>query len=426
MEFVFDVGCIRREFPACTRQVGGVPVAYLDAPGGSQVPARVAQAVYDYLIFHNANESGFFGTSVETERIETDARAAAADLLGCSSEEIGFNCSSTQNNFNLAFALAKRIQKSDEIVITEMEHRCNRAPWIALGEDFGAVVKIVRVDPVTQQIDMEDLRSKLSPKTKIAAFNWASNAIGTVSDVKKMCAMAHEYGAVTVVDAVHYVPHFPVCVKDIDTDVLLCSAYKWFGPHVGVIYMKSELIEALDLYNVKADDILTGVRKFHMGTPQFELIAGVTEAVEFIASVGEKYAPFFEKELGDTAGRRRNVLAGMMAFDEYEKPLAKKLREELRKVPGVKVYGPKEGEPRTSTVSITIEGIRPSEACKILGAKGIYAWDGDFYAVELVNDTLGLRDAGGVIRFGLAPYNTEGDIDRTIQVIREIAFSKMK
>ncbi len=420
MQFKFDVESLRNEFPACRKEINGVPDAFLDAPAGSQVPQRVAQKIYDYLIYHNANEMGYFDLAMEAVEVEEGARAAVADLFGCDESEVGFSCSSTQNSFNLAHACAKTLKPGDEIIITDMDHRCNRASWIALQEVYGVVVKSVRVDIETQQIDMSDLKAKLSPKTKIAAFNWASNALGTVSDVKAMCAMAHEYGAITIVDAVHYAAHFPIDVKDINTDVLLTSAYKWFGPHVGVIYMKKDLIDKIDFYNVETEDLI-GPRKFHMGTPQYELLAGVTEAVEFIASVGERYAGCFEVKLRGLSGRRRNVVAGMMAIDEYEAPLAKKLRDGLRQIPGVTVYGPAEGTPRTSTIVFTMKEKTPAEICKVLGDKGIHSWDGDFYAVELVNDVLGLKDSGGLVRLGLAPYNTEGDIDRTLQTIREIA-----
>ena len=421
MDFKFDVEGFRKHFPSSKREHNGEPVAYLDAPGGSQVPLEVSTAVSDYLLYHNANEEGLFDVSRETDAIYEAGREALADFLGCAAEEVGFGYSSTHNNFNLAMALLKsRLQPGDELVVTDIDHRCNRSPWLAM-QDFGMIVKSVRVDPETQQIDMEDLKAKLSPRTKVAAFNWASNALGTVSDVKTMCALAHEVGAITVVDAVHYAAHFPIDVKEIDTDVLVCSAYKFFGPHLGVIYIRKELLEQLSYYNVGTEDLEEGIRKIHAGTPPFELIAGAAAAVDFIAETGEKYAGCFADRLVGLEGRRRNIVAGMTAFDEYEAPLAKKLREALRRMPGVKVYGPAEGERRTSTVVFTMEGKRAEEISRLLGDRGINTWFGDFYAVEVVNDVLGLKDAGGLLRIGLAPYNTEYDIDRTIKAIGEIA-----
>ncbi len=419
MEFKFDVEAVRAQFPACRMEIGGSPIAYLDAPGGTQVPQRVIDRITKYLIEENANEGGYFKAGMLGEILEEEARQAAADLLGSEACEIGFSCSSTQNNFNLAHALARKLKPGDEILTTEMEHRCNSAPWIQLGKD-GFTVKVVKINLETQQMDMEDYKAKLSPKTKVVALNWASNGLGTVTDVKTMIAMAHEVGAITVVDAVHYSPHFPVDVKDIDTDVLLCSAYKWFGPHIGVVYMKKELLEELDFYNVMCEDIATGPRRLHMGTPQYELLVGVTEAVNFIASIGENYVDVFKDEVKGLTGRRRNVVAGMEAIDHYEQGLARQLRFGLREIPGVTVYGPAEGQPRTPTVVFTMEGRLASDVTKVLGAKGINAWDGDYYAVEII-DVLGLREAGGLVRLGLAPYCTQGDIDRTLSTIRSIA-----
>ena len=423
MTFQFDVESIRRQFPACQRIHNGIPVAYLDGPGGSQVPTRVGNKILDYLFYHNANEHGYFDASRETDMLYDEAREVVADFFGCEAGEVAFGYASSQNNFNLAFALARDFKPGDEIVITDIDHRCNRSPWLAL-EERGMVVKSVAVNKETQQIDLDDLKAKLSPKTKVAAFNWASNALGTISDVKTMCAMAHEVGAITVVDAVHYAAHCPIDVKDIDTDVLVCSAYKFFGPHLGVIYIRKDLLDKVEFYNVQTEDLLTGIRKFHFGTPPFELICGTAEAVKFIASVGQEYSEYFNEELERLQGRRRDVVAGMLAIEEYEAPLARQLRTELRKLPGVTVYGPKEGEPRTSTVVFTIEGKEPADVCKVLGDNGIYTWDGDFYAVEIVNDVLGLKDAGGLIRIGLAPYNTVQDVERTIDLITKIVKSE--
>lgn len=419
MEFQFDVAAIREQFPACKLEVGGVPIAYLDGPGGTQVPHRVLDAMMGYLVNDNANEDGYFRAGAKAAGIEEAAREAAADFLGCEAEEIGFNCSSTQNSFNLALNISKDLKPGDELIVTEIDHRCNSASWRSL-ERLGCVVKTVRLDPVTHELDMEDYRAKLSPKTKVVAVNWASNALGTITDVKKYCDMAHEYGAFTVVDAVHYSAHQPVDVKAIGTDALLCSSYKWFGPHMGVIYMKKEQIARLAFNNVNTDDVQSGARRFHMGTPQYESLVGITEAVNFIASVGETYSEYFSEQVKGLSGRRKNIVAGMLAIDEHEMALAKKLRMGLQAIPGVKVYGPAEGRPRTPTVVFTMEEHAPSEITKILGAKGINAWDGDFYAVEVIN-ALGLRDSGGLVRLGMAPYCTEGDVDRALNTIRFIA-----
>lgn len=414
--FNYDIDFVRNQFPACKLEVNGAPIAYLDGPGGTQLPQRVIDRVVEYMIEQNANEGGNFKASVFCDIVEDGAREACADLLGCKPEEVGFNCSSTQNNSNFAHAFARQMGPKDEILTNELEHRANIAPWLHLEKD-GHIVKVAKLNTETQQLDLDDFKSKLNENTKLVSLNWASNGLGTVTDVKKLIKMAHEVGAITVVDAVHYAAHFPIDVKEIDTDVLICSAYKWFGPHMGVIYMKEELIEKLDFYNVMCEDIATGPRKFHMGTPQYELEAGVIEAVNFIASVGEKYTDYFEDELKGLSGRRRNVVAGMLAFDLYESGLAKQLRVGLREIPGVNVNGPAEGEPRTPTVVFTVDGFTTDEVTKVLGERGINAWHGDYYAVEIMN-AMGLLDKGGMVRLGLAPYCTQSDIDRALNAIR--------
>jgi cysteine desulfurase family protein (TIGR01976 family) len=417
-EFKFDVEAIRAQFPACKLEVEGAPIAYLDGPGGTQVPQRVVDRIVKYLIEENANEGGNFKAGRLAEIFEDEARAAAADFLGCEPGEVGFNCSSSQNNANFAHALARGLEPGAKVLTNQLEHQCNYAPWIHMGID-GFNCEVVKMDTVTQQIDMEDFKAKLTPDTKLVSLNWASNGLGTVTDVKKLIAMAHEVGALTVVDAVHYAAHFPIDVKDIDTDVLVCSAYKWFGPHVGVIYMKKELIEKLEFYNVMADDIATGPRRFHMGTPQYELLVGVTEAVNFIASVGEEYAECFEDKLTGLTGRRRNVVAAMEAFDKYESGLALQLRKGLRDIPGVHVFGPAEGEARTPTVVFTVDGFTTDEVAAMLGDRGINSWHGDYYAIQIMK-AMGVFDKGGMVRLGLAPYVTQSDIDRTLHAVRQM------
>ena len=419
MSFKFDVEEVRRQFPACSLEIDGIPIAYLDGPGGTQVPHQVLNAITGYLINDNANEDGNFKAGLQARNIEASAREAAADFLGCEPEEIGFNCSSTQNCYNLAINLSKEFKPGDELIITEIDHRCNSAPWKSL-ERLGCIVKTVRLDTDTQQLDFQDFESKLSEKTKVVAINWASNALGTITDVKKFIDAAHRYGAITVVDAVHYAAHLPIDVKDIDTDALLCSPYKWFGPHMGVIYLKKEIIARLDFNNAKADDIKEGARKFHMGTPQYEQLCGIREAVNFIASLGEKYADEFIDELRGLDGRRKNIVAGMLAIDTYEAPLAEKLRKGLRRIEGVNVYGPAEGEPRTPTVVFTMDKYNPDFVTRIFGSKAINSWNGDFYAVEAI-EAMGLSESGGVIRLGLAPYCTEADIDRVLSTVNSIA-----
>jgi len=414
----YDSELIRKQFPSMARTINGFPAAYLDCPGGTQVPQRVADKVLDFLIWHNANIHGAFATSVESDAMLVDARKAFADLFGCSFEEVSFGANATTINFSLAHAIARDLKPGDEILITDIDHEGNRGPWEIL-EERGIIIRNVKVDLENCIIDMVDFASKLNERTRVAAFNYASNGVGTISDVKKMVAMAHEFGALTMVDAVNYVLHGPVDVKDIDTDFLMCSSYKLFGPHIGILYAKKEKMEALRTIKVKEQENWAPL-KFETGTLNHEGIAGAAEAIDFIASIGETCIDDFTSKLVGLAGRRRNVVAGMLALEAYEQPLTVYLIEELEKIPGVKVYGPPKGHPRTSTISFTLKGRSPREVAEYLALKGLFVWDGDFFASKLIF-VLGLRESGGLVRIGLAPYNTKEEIDRALAAIREMA-----
>lgn len=414
----FDVQYIRDQFPAMKRMINGYPATYLDGPGGTQVPQRVIDKVVDYLINHNANIHGAFATSMETDALIVDARKTFADFFGCLWEEVSFGHNATTINFKLAHGLARDLKPGDEIVITDIDHEGNRGPWEIL-EEKGFVIKSTKLDLENCIIDMEDFAAKLTSKTKVVAINYASNGVGTISDVKKMVKMAHEVGAVTVVDAVHYALHGPLDVKDIDTDFLICSAYKFFGPHIGVLYAKKNKMENLRTIKVKEQEDWAPL-KFETGTLNHEGIAGAAEAVEFIADIGAKYESEFMKELEGLEGRRRKVVAGMLSLESYEQPIAEYFIEALNNIPGLKIYGPPQNHPRTSTISFTLQGKTPKEVAEYLGEKGIFVWDGDFFASQLVR-VLGLRERGGLVRIGLAPYNTMEEIERTIEAIKEIA-----
>ena len=423
----YNVEKIREQFPALTRVENGFPMAYLDGPGGTQVPRRVADKVTEYLLHHNANSHGQFATSRESDALHEAAREAMADFLGCEANEIVFGDSSSTNNFKLALAIARDLEAGDEIIITDLDHESNRSPWRQL-EERGLVVKSVAVDPDTCTMNQEDYRQKLTNKTKVVALNWASNGVGTITDIKPMIEMAREVGALTIVDAVHYAPHRPIDVKAMGMDFLVCSVYKFFGPHMGVMYGRLDMMEKLRTYRVMVEGNEHSPEKIETGTPQFELISGSAEAVEFIASIGREYEEWAEAHhpewMKGLEGRRRHVVAGMLAVDAYEEPLAKKLRTALRALPKVKVFGPPEGEPRTSTVSFLVEGMHAEKVSTALGEKAICVWDGHYYARQLINGTLGLEPVGGLVRIGLAPYTTEEEIDRTIAAIEAIVAGK--
>ncbi len=424
MELFYDVKKIRNQFPALERKVHGNTAIYLDGPGGTQVPKRVADKMTDYLFHHNANAHGHFATSRECDALHEAARETMACFLNCMPEEIVFGDSSSTNNLKLAFALARGMKAGDEVIITDLDHESNRSPWLHLAER-GLVVKSVKVNPETCQLDLDDYKSKLTDKTKVVALNWASNGVGTITDIKPLIDQAHDKGALTIIDAVHYAPHRPIDVNALDIDFLVCSPYKFFGPHMGVLFGKAEEMKKLETYRVLVEGNTQPPEKLETGTPQFEAICGSAEAVEFIADIGYDCEVWAEKQhpedLKELKGRRWYIVAGMLAIEEYEDPMARKLRSALVQMDKVKIFGPPEGAPRTSTVSFLIEGMRAGEVAKAMGDEGIFVWAGHYYAKELINEVLNLKSVGGLVRIGLAPYNTEEEIDRTIEVIENIA-----
>lgn len=415
----YDVEYIRSQFPALAVEVNGYKAAYFDGPGGTQTPQRVIDAVVDYLVRCNANAGGAFLTSRNSDEVVTSAREAMADFLGCDAAEVAFGQNTTTLMYQLALALGRVKGDRNEILITEIDHEANRGPWQAL-EERGFVIREARFDTETCTLDLEDFKAKLNEKTLVAAFNYASNGVGTVSDVKQMVSLAHEVGALTVVDAVHYALHGPIDVKDLNTDYLLCSAYKFFGPHIGVFYGRRDQFENLPTYRLRVQNNSIPYR-IETGTLNHEGIAGAGEAVNFIADIGARFGDTVEKgSPGSASERRNNVIAGMIAMENYEQPLAAKMIEALVQIDKVKVYGPPKGHPRTSTVSFTVDGVSADIVAAALGEKGIFIWDGHFYALRLV-ERLGLDKTGGLVRVGLTPYNTPEEIDRLIKAVGEIA-----
>ncbi len=412
-----DINYIRGQFPALERTHKGFPVAYLDGPGGTQVPQRVIDTVAHHLIHHNANICGAFASSIENDEVIQNARVAFADFFGCLWNEVSFCHNSTTISFKLSQAIARDLKPGDEVLITDMDHEANRGPGQIL-EERGFVLKSVKIDKKNYTIDMADFKEKLSGQTKVVAINYASNAVGTISDVKTMVKLAHDVGAITIVDAVHFALHGAINVKNIDTDYLFCSAYKFFGPHVGVLYAKKNQMENLRTMKVQAQEDKAPY-KFETGTLNHEGIAGAAEAVEFISDIGLKTGNQFSDITSNLEGRRKNIMAGMLFIEEYERPLSESFTKELKKVPNVKVYSPPEDYPKTSTISFTMDGVHPNTIAKHLASQGIFVWDGDFYATQFAN-LLGLNESGGFVRIGLAPYNTEEELDRTLAAIRSL------
>ena len=414
----FDINEIRSQFPSLKREINGFPAIYFDSPGGTQTPQRVIDKMVDYMINHNSNSGGVFSTTVETDEMILNARKAFADFFSCAWEELAFGENSTAINFRLSQAIARDLKPGDEIIITDIDHDANRSPWEILSER-GIIIKSVKVNTETLTLDLDDFKSKLSSNTKVVALNYGSNAVGTISDIKTFINLAKKTGAITVVDAVHYALHGVLNVKDLGVDFLFCSAYKFFGPHIGVLYGKKERMDALRTLKVSAQKN-TAPYKFETGTLNHEAIAGAAEAVEFIAEIGTRHPEFEIENPSGNTHRRNNIICGMKALEAYELPLADYFKEELRKIKGIKLYCPPPEQPCTSTISFRLDNIHPLEVAERLALRGIFVWAGGFYAVGLMR-ALKLSDIGGMVRIGLAPYNTREEIDRSLQAIQDIS-----
>jgi cysteine desulfurase family protein (TIGR01976 family) len=410
----FDVDAIRAEFPALGREQDGRPVVFLDGPGGTQVPQRVIDAVGSYLADTNANAGGAFATSEASDGMVAEAHAAVADFLGAGSpDEIKFGYNMSTLTLHIGRSIGATLGPGDEIVVTTLDHEANVSTWEAMAADRGVNVRKVdiREDDVT--LDLEDLESKLGTRTKLVAVGYASNAVGTINPVREIVARAHEVGALTYVDAVAYAPHGPIDVRALDTDFLVCSAYKWFGPHLGALYGKAAAFDALPAFKVRpAHD------RFETGTANFEGIAGTLAATEYIRDIG--------RGSGDAGSSRRDELvAGMEAIVDYERVLVTRLIDGLEAIRGVTIHGITDRArlaERVPTVSVSIDGVHPRAAAEALGRQGVFVWDGDFYATGLI-ERLGKAESGGVLRLGLVHYNTAAEVDRALEALESIALA---
>ena len=410
----FDVEALRAEFPSLAR-IGpdDRPVVFLDGPGGTQVPQRVIDAVTAYFQHTNANAGGAFVTSELSDAVTDEAHAAVADLLGARSpDEIKFGYNMSTLTLHIGRSIGATLGPGDEIVVTTLDHEANVSTWEAMAADRGVTVRKVdiREDDVT--LDIEDLESKLNPRTKLVAVGYASNAVGTINPVAEIVARAHEVGALSYVDAVAYAPHGPIDVRAIDTDFLVCSAYKWFGPHLGALYGKADVLDRLPAFKVRpAHD------RFETGTAAFESIAGTLAATDYLRDVGRRFgAPTSPRD------RRAELVAGMTAIVDYEQGLVGRLIAGLRAMPGVTIHGitdPARAAERVPTVSVSLDGLHPRAAAERLGRAGIFVWDGDFYATGLI-ERLGKAEHGGVLRLGLVHYNTAAEVDRTLEALESL------
>jgi cysteine desulfurase family protein (TIGR01976 family) len=364
---------------------------YLDNPGGTQVHASVIEAVSDYYLHSNANLGGPFETSQASDAVLSGARADLAAMLGCDAGEVIFGANMTTLTFHASRALTRDLGAGDEILVTRVDHDGNVAPWLLAARDRGITVRQVDIDPDACLIDLDDFAAKLSDRTRIAAFNWASNGAGTISDAAAMCRMAREAGALSYVDAVQYAPHGPMDVHALGCDFLVCSAYKFYGPHVGVLFGRAELLEGIKPYKVRpAHDEPPG--SWETGTVNLEGIAGTAAAARYLVSIGAE------------------------AITGYERMLTERLIEGLDRIDGVHQYGTRDLDRRVPTVTFTVEGRTPAAVAAALGAQGIFVWDGNYYALELM-ERLGLEQTGGAVRVGAAHYTTAEEIDRFLEAV---------
>jgi cysteine desulfurase family protein (TIGR01976 family) len=400
MRRTFDVAAVREQFPALARTHNGRRAVYFDGPGGSQVAKPAIEAVSGYMTRGGANLHGPFPTSVETEEILRNTRQAMADLLGTEPEEIAFGANMTTLTFAISRSLASTWDEDSEIVVTELDHRANVDPWLLAAAERGATVRWVRVNPETLTLEQDDIERVVTNRTKLVAVGLASNAVGTVNDVAAIAERAHEAGAFVAVDAVHAAPHVPVDRDGIGADILTCSAYKFFGPHVGVSAVKRDLLDTLAAYKVEpAPDYIPD--KLETGTQNHEGIAGVKGAIDFIASLAEGRS------------QRERLVSGMRAIEEYEADLAEKFRAALREIPGIKLYAAPDGVRKTPTIAFRLDGHTPTEVAERMVDDGFFVADGHFYASTLARK-LAIFDRGSWVRAGLAPYNTAQEVEAFI------------
>src|SRR5947207_5019437 len=416
---------IRSKFPALERIHHGHSVAYFDAPGGTQTPQVVVDAVSDYLLNHNANTHWEYPSSHETDAIIEWSRHVFADFLNAEANEIAFGPNTTTMIYHLSRALGRTLGPGDEVVITELEHHANVAPWQALVVERGVTLNVAQMDTETGQLDWNDFERLVTNKTKVVAFGAGCNALGTVNRFRDAVELAHSVGALALVDAVHYAPYFLCNVKEMNCDFLTCSAYKFYGPHMSVFYGKKELLESIDFPRLEPAPN-SAPERVEMGTQNHEGIAGAAAAVEFYASLaGYRTLTSRGSELGlDEASttektRREYLQAAFDGLRAHSAPQVKHLWEELAKTNGIRLYGPPPEVVRTPTVSFIVKSVASTEVARRLAARGLFASHGDFYA-QTVIERVGLAP-GGLVRVGCACYTSDEEIERLIQAVRELA-----
>lgn len=410
----FDVSWVREQFPSLNQTVNGYPAAFLDGPGGTQVPQRVIDAMTDYLKESNANTGGAYATSRRTDAMIASARSAMADFLGCDADEIVFGPNMTTLTYAMSRAIGRDIGQASEVLVTHLDHDANISPWRAL-EERGPTLRFVEINPADCTLDMFDMARKVRGHTRIVAAGYASNAVGTINDVKEIVRLAHQAGAMAYIDAVHYAPHGSIDVRALDCDFLVCSTYKFFGPHMGVLYGKREHLKRLRPYKVRANTDAVPNR-WEWGTLNHECIAGIIACVEYWAELGRHVNP-------GVRNRREAILSAFQAATAYEHSIFERMLQGIAKIRGVKVFGitdPKRLSQRTPTLALRMEGHTPVELATKLGERGLFTWDGNYYALNLT-ERLDVERTGGFLRIGLVHYNTVEEVDRLVGALQEIA-----
>jgi cysteine desulfurase family protein (TIGR01976 family) len=429
-----NLAWVRSQFPALAQTIRGNPAVFLDGPGGTQVPQRVIDAIADYLARNNANTGGAYPTSRNTDRMIAEARSAMGDFLNCDADEIVFGANMTALTFAMSRALGRELEAGDEIVLTLLDHDANFAPWKAL-EEKGVVIRTVKFNEHDCTLDMHDLAEKIGKRTRLVAVGYASNAVGTINDVAEVVQLARQAGALSYIDAVHYAPHGPIDVRALECDFLACSTYKFFGPHMGVLYGKREHLKRLRPYKVRpnTDNI---PNCWEWGTLNHECIAGIKACVDYWEELGRRVetglAPCETRQaasLRETRSqhsartRRAAILAAHEAIHQHERKMMEKMIAGLLAIPGLKLYGitdPRRFQNRCATFAVRIEGHTPLELATKLGESGFFTWDGNYYALNLT-EQLDVERLGGFLRVGLVHYNTMEEVERLLAALREIA-----
>jgi cysteine desulfurase family protein (TIGR01976 family) len=414
LDRMLDVAWVRSHFPSLETQFDGQAAAFLDGPAGTQVPTQVIAAIQNYFMNSNANSGGLFLTSRRSDEMIASTREAMADFFHCDSNEVAFGQNMTTLTFALSRAIGRELGSGDEILLTTLDHDANFSPWKAL-EEKGVTIRVADIREEDCTLDLEDLKNKLNNRTRLVAVGYASNAVGTINPVREITSLAHSAGAMTFIDAVHYAPHGLMAVRELDCDFLVCSPYKFFGPHMGTLYGKREHLERFQPYKVRPSHDQAPDR-WETGTLAHELIAGIGAAVEYIAGVGRHSDPAAKT-------RRDALVAAYRTTVAYERRLIARLIEGLQAIASVRIFGitdPKRFEDRCSTLSLRIGDQDPKMIAEFLAKRGIFTWDGNYYALNLT-ERLQVEQKGGMLRIGLVHYNTLEEVERLLGALREFA-----